>query len=67
VLVVSYPAANVCDVASSKGVSCMMWGDLAEVQYHLPGDPQNHFNAAGLHVLALKILPMLEKLLVAKH
>ncbi|HWY39252.1 MAG TPA: hypothetical protein VNX27_00510 [Chthoniobacterales bacterium] len=39
----------------------------APIHIVVPGDPQQHFNAAGLHVLALKILPVLEKLLVAKH
>ncbi len=67
VLVVSHPSANVCDVASSKGAPCVMWGGLPDTQYHVPGDPQNHFNAAGLHVMALRMLPALEKLLGAKH
>ena len=67
VLVVSYPAANVCDVASSKGAPCVVWGGLPAAQYHVPGDPQNHFNAAGLHVMASRMLPALEKLLGQKH
>lgn len=68
VLVVSNPLADVCDVASSKGAPCVKWGGVApETQYVVPGDPGQHFNAAGLHVLALKILPVLEKLLVAKR
>jgi acyl-CoA thioesterase I len=67
VLVVSYPSANVCDVASSQGAPCVMWGGLPAAQYHVPGDPQNHFNAAGLHVMASRMLPALEKLLGQKH
>lgn len=68
VLVVSNPLADVCDVASSKGAPCVKWGGRPpDTQYVVPGDPQQHLNAAGLHVLALKILPVLEKLLVAKH
>ena len=68
VLVVSNPLADVCDVASSKGAPCVKWGGLPpDTQYVVPGDPQQHLNTAGLHVLALKILPVLEKLLVAKH
>jgi acyl-CoA thioesterase-1 len=67
VLVVSYPSANVCEVASSKGAPCVMWGGLPAAQYHVPGDPQNHFNAAGLHVMASRMLPALEKLLGQKH
>ncbi len=67
VLVVSYPSANVCDVASSKGAPCVTWGGLPAAQYHVPGDPQNHFNAAGLHVMASRMLPALEKLLGQKH
>jgi acyl-CoA thioesterase I len=63
VLVVSYASANVCDVASSKGAPCVTWGGLPAAQYHVPGDPQNHFNAAGLHVMASRMLPVLEKLL----
>jgi acyl-CoA thioesterase-1 len=63
VLVVSYPSANVCNVASSQGASCVMWGGLPAAQYHVPGDPQNHFNAAGLRVMASRMLPALEKLL----
>ena len=66
-LVVSYPSANVCNVASSKGVSCVMWGGLAEAQYHVLGDPQNYFNAAGLHLMASTMLPVLEKLLGQKR
>jgi len=67
VLVVSYPSANVCDVASSQGAPCVTWGGLPGPQYHVPGDPQNHFNAAGLHVMASRMLPALEKLLGQKH
>jgi acyl-CoA thioesterase-1 len=67
VLVVSHPSADVCDVASSKGAPCVIWGGLPDTQYHVPGDPQNHFNATGLHVMALRMLPALEKLLGAKH
>ncbi|HST29411.1 MAG TPA: GDSL-type esterase/lipase family protein [Chthoniobacterales bacterium] len=68
VLVVSNPLADLCDVASSKGAPCVKWGGRApDTQYVVPGDRQQHFNAAGLHILALKILPVLEKLLVAKH
>jgi hypothetical protein len=52
----------------SKGAPCVKWGGRApDTQYVVPGDPQQHLNAAGLHVLALKILPVLEKLLVQKH
>jgi acyl-CoA thioesterase I len=67
VLVVSYPAANVCDVASSNGAPCVMWGGLPAAQYHVPGDPQNHFNAAGLRVMAERMVPAIEKLLGQKH
>jgi lysophospholipase L1-like esterase len=67
VLVVSYPSANVCDVASSQGAPCVMWGGLPAAQYHVPGDPQNHFNAAGLQVMASRMVPALEKLLGAKQ
>jgi acyl-CoA thioesterase I len=67
VLVVSYPSANVCDVASSQGAPCVMWGDLPAAQYHVPGDPQKHFNAAGLHVMASRMLPAIERLLGPKH
>lgn len=68
VLVVSNALADVCGVASSKGAPCVKWGGFPpDTQYVVPGDPQQHLNAAGNHVLALKILPVLEKLLVAKH
>ena len=67
VLVVSYPSANVCDVASSHGAPCVMWGGLPGAQYHVPGDPQNHFNAAGLRVMASRILPAVEKALGQKR
>jgi len=68
VLVVSNPLADVCDVALAKRTPCVKWGGhVPETQYVVPGDPQQHLNAAGLHLLALKILPVLEKLLVAKH
>jgi acyl-CoA thioesterase I len=67
VLVVSYLSANVCDVASSHGSPCVMWGGLPAAQYHVPGDPQNHFNAAGLRVMASRMLPALEKLLGRVH
>jgi acyl-CoA thioesterase I len=67
VLVVSHPLANVCDVAASNGAPCVMWGGLGGAQYHVPGDPQNHFNAAGLQVMASRMLPELERLLGQKH
>ncbi len=65
VVVVSHPAADVCDVASAQGVPCVRWGGLAGAQYHVPGDPQNHFNAAGLGVMASRIAPAVERFL--KH
>jgi lysophospholipase L1-like esterase len=67
VLVVSHPSANVCDVASSQGAPCVVWGGLPGPQYHVPGDPQNHFNAAGLHIMAERMLPAVEKLLGGKR
>jgi acyl-CoA thioesterase-1 len=63
VLVVSYPSADSCGVASSEGVPCVRWGGLPAAQFHVPGDPQNHFNAAGLQVMASRMLPPLEKLI----
>ena len=59
VLVVSNPSADVCDVASSKGAPCVMGGGLLDTQYLVPGDRSHHLNAAGLHVMALRILPVL--------
>src|SRR6202012_6144832 len=52
VLVVSYPAANVCDVASSHGAPCVTWGGLPAAQYHVPGDQLNHPYVVGLHAMA---------------
>jgi len=43
------------------------WGGLPGAQYHVPGDPQNHFNAAGLGVMASRMLPAVEKLLGARR
>lgn len=67
VLVVGYPAADLSGVAASHGAPYVMWGGLPGAQYHVPGDPQNHFNAAGLQVMASRMLPAVEKLIAAKH
>ena len=63
VLVVGYPSVDLAGVAASQGALYITWGGLPEAQYHVPGDPQNHFNAAGLRVMAERMLPAVEKLI----
>ena len=63
VLVVGYPAVDLSGVAASHGALYVTWGGLPGAQYHVPGDPQNHFNAAGLRVMAERMVPALEKLI----
>jgi acyl-CoA thioesterase I len=65
VLVVGYPAADLSGVASSHGALYVTWGGLPDPKYHVPGDPNHHFNAAGLEVMASRILPAVEKLIAA--
>lgn len=65
VLVVGYPVVDLAGVASSHGAQYVTWGGLPDPKYHVPGDPQNHFNAAGLKVMAKRMLPALEKLIRA--
>jgi acyl-CoA thioesterase I len=63
VLVVGYPAADLSGVASSHGALYVTWGGLPDPKYHVPGDPNHHFNAAGLEVMASRMLPSVEKLI----
>lgn len=65
VLVVGYPAVDLSGVASAHGARYLTWGGLPGAQYHVPNDPQNHFNAAGLQVMASRMLPEIERLIVA--
>lgn len=67
VVVVGYPAADLSGVASAHGAPYVTWGGLPGAQYHVPGDPQNHFNAAGLQVMASRILPAVERALGSKR
>jgi acyl-CoA thioesterase I len=67
VLVVAYPAVDLSSVASSHGALYVRWGGLPDPKYHVPGDPNHHFNAAGLEVMASRMLPAVEKLIAAKH
>ena len=67
VVVVGYPAADLSGVASAHGAPYVTWGGLPGAQYHVPGDPQNHFNAAGLQVMASRIMPAVERLIAAKQ
>jgi len=67
VLVVGYPAVDLSGIASAHGVAYVLWGGLAGPQYHVPGDPQNHFNAAGLEVMAFRMVPAIEKLISSKR
>jgi acyl-CoA thioesterase-1 len=67
VLVVGYPAVDLAGVASSHGALYVQWGGLPDPKYHVRSDPQNHFNAAGLEVMASRMLPAIEKLIAAKH
>jgi len=60
-LVVGYPAADLAGVASSHGALYVAWGGLPDPKYHVPGDPNHHFNAAGLEVMASRMLPAIEK------
>jgi acyl-CoA thioesterase I len=62
VLVVGYPAVDLSGVASSHGALYVTWGGLPDPKYHVPGDPNHHFNAAGLEVMASRMLPAVEKL-----
>jgi acyl-CoA thioesterase-1 len=67
VVVVGYPAADLSGVASSHGALYVIWGGLPDPKYHVPGDPNHHFNAAGLEVMASRISPAVERLIAAKH
>lgn len=57
VVVVGCRDADLSRVASARGAPYVMWGGLPGPQYHIPADPQYHFNAAGLQVMASRILP----------
>jgi acyl-CoA thioesterase I len=63
VLVVGYPAVDLSGVASSHGALYVRWGGLPDPKYHVPNDPNHHFNAAGLEVMASRMLPLVEKLI----
>ena len=67
VVVVGYAAADLSGIASSHGALYVKWGGLPDPKYHVPGDPNNHFNAAGLEVMASRILPAVERLIAAKQ
>lgn len=67
ILVVGYPSADLSGVASAHGAAYVRWGGLPDPKYHVPGDPNNHFNAAGLGVMASRMLPAVEKLIGAKR
>jgi acyl-CoA thioesterase-1 len=63
VLVVGSPALDLSGVAAAHGALYVRWGGLPDPRYHVPGDPNNHFNAAGLEVMASRMLPEVEKLI----
>jgi acyl-CoA thioesterase-1 len=63
VLVVGTPALDLSGVAAAHGALYVRWGGLSDPRYHVPGDPNNHFNAAGLEVMASRMLPEVEKLI----
>jgi acyl-CoA thioesterase-1 len=65
VVVVGYPAADLSGVASAHGALYVTRGGLPDPKYHVPGDPNHHFNAAGLEVMASRILPAVERLITA--
>jgi acyl-CoA thioesterase-1 len=67
VLVVGYPAVDLSGVASSHGALYVTWGGLPDPKYHVPNDPNHHFNAPGLEVMASRMLSAVEKLIAAKH
>jgi len=64
VLIVGYPQVdNLSMIASAHGALYVRWGGLPDSKFHVPNDPNNHFNAAGLEVMASRMLPAVEKLL----
>lgn len=65
VLMVGSPALDLSGVASAHGALYVRWGGLPDPKYHVPGDPNNHFNAAGLEVMASRMLPEVEKLIAS--
>jgi acyl-CoA thioesterase-1 len=69
VLVVGYPSADLSSVASAHGALYAQWGGLPDPKYHVPNDPNHHFNAAGLAVMASRMLPSVERLIgeAGKH
>lgn len=62
VLVVSYPVADVCNVAASRSVPCVRWDVPLDRKYYVPGD-NGGFNVAGLQVMAARMVIPLEKLI----
>jgi acyl-CoA thioesterase-1 len=63
VLVVGSGTVDLSQVAAKRGALYVNWGGLPDARYHVPGDPNGHFNAAGLRVMAERMLPAVEKLL----
>jgi acyl-CoA thioesterase-1 len=67
ILVVSYPSVDLCGIAASHQVPCVMWGGLPDSKYHVPNDPTRHFNGAGLRIMAARMLPAIEKLIAEER